>query len=127
MSGMSPQFSTYTHPVSNWSYAPAATGIVNTTTAVTIKTAAGAGLRNYLTGVGLSTDTLGAATEFVIRDGAGGTVLRRVKLQTAALTTVHVNFATPIFSSPNTLLEITTLTATITGGVYFNAEGFVGV
>lgn len=127
MSGMSPQFSTYTHPVSNWNYAAAASGIVNTTTAVTIKAAAGVGLRNYLTGYGVSADALTAATELVIRDGAGGTVLRRIKLQTTALPAVHVVFNTPIFSSPNTLLEVATLTATVTGSVYFNAEGYVGV
>jgi hypothetical protein len=43
---LNPQFSLYTNPLSNWNYAAAASGIVNTTTAVTIKAAAGAGIRN---------------------------------------------------------------------------------
>lgn len=114
----------YSIPEADWGYAAAASGIVNTTTAVTIAAAAGAGLRNYLTGFGISTDTLGAATEFVIRDGAAGTVIRRFKLQPTALPIAHVDLATPIKSSPNTLLEIATLTA-VTGGVYFNAQGYI--
>ena len=59
-----------------WSYAGAAAGIANTTTAVTIK-AAVAGKRNYVTDLQLSHATLGAATEIAIRDGAGGSVLWR--------------------------------------------------
>ena len=46
-----------------WNYATATGGIVNTTTAVTIKTAAGASVRNYLKNLQISADTLGAATE----------------------------------------------------------------
>lgn len=109
---------------SRWSYAAPASGLVNTTTAVTIKTAAGAGLRNIITGMQLSSGPLGAATEVVIRDGAGGTVLwRGWKPATAAV--ISINFATPIRGSANTLLEVATLTATVTGGVYVNVQGYV--
>lgn len=107
-----------------WSYAPPVNGITNTSTAVTIKTAAGSGIRNYLTGVQLSSDPLGSGTEFVIRDGAGGAVLWRSKLTTAGFAPSNLVLARPIISSPNTLLEIVTLTPTLTGGVFFNGQGY---
>jgi hypothetical protein len=110
-------------PPTGWSYAAASGGIVNTTTAVTIKAAAGASVRNYLTGLDISHDALGAATELAIRDGAGGTVLYRVKLQTTATEGRPIRFATPIYSTANTLLEVVTLTA-VTGGVFVNASGY---
>ena len=109
---------------SRWSYAAPANGIANTTTAVTIKTAAGAGLRNIITGMQISSGPLGAATEVVIRDGAGGTVLwRGWKPATAAV--ISINFQTPLRGSADTLLEVATLTATVTGGVYVNVQGYV--
>ena len=111
-------------PEADWAYAAAASGILNTTTAVTIKAAAGAGLRNYITGLQIASDNLGAATELVIRDGAGGTVLWRGKRDTAPPVT-SVVFQTPLKSTANTLLEIATLTASITGSVYVNAQGYV--
>lgn len=110
-------------PPRGWSYAAAASGIVNSAVAVTIKAAAGAAVRNYLTGIQIATDTLGAATELAIRDGAAGTVLWRGKLQTTALALTTINFDTPLYSTANTLLEVVTLTA-VTGGVYVNANGF---
>ena len=124
---MNPQYSLFSLPTANWNYAAAASGIVNTTTAVTIKTAAGAGLRNHITSIQVSAEALGAATELVIRDGAGGTVLWRDKLGTAGRVGGNqLTFSTPISSSANTLLEVATLTASVTGAVYINAQGFVG-
>ena len=108
-----------------WSYTSSASGIVNTTTAVPIKAAAGAGIRNYITDIQIDHDTLGAGTEVAIRDGAGGTVLWRGKLKTTALPIVSVTFQTPLAGSPNTLLEVVTLTA-VTGGVFVNAQGYAG-
>lgn len=109
----------------DWKYVAAASGIVNTTTAVTIKAAAGAGVKNYITALHISHATLGAATEIAIRDGAGGTVLWRGTLGTVANEGAGVYFPTPLAGSANTLLEVVTLTA-VTGGVYANAQGFVG-
>lgn len=106
-----------------WSYAAAASGIVNTTTAVTIKAAAGAGVRNYITDLQISHATLGAATEIAIRDGAGGTVLWRGTLGTVANDGIAYQFATPLVGSANTLLEVLTVTS-VTGGVYVSAQGF---
>jgi hypothetical protein len=108
-----------------WNYAAAAGGIVNTTTAVTIKAAAGAGVRNYISSLNISHDALGAATEIVIRDGAAGTVIWRGKLQTTAAEDKAIIFNLPLRGSPNTLLEVATLTA-VTGGVFVNVQGYTG-
>jgi|GEM_PF-2242478 len=109
-----------------WNYAAGASGIVNTTTAVTIKGASGAGLRNYITALQIDAEALGTATEVAIRDGAGGTVLWRMKIGTGGLLAGRsIVFPTPLKGTANTLLEIVTLTASGTGAVYANAQGFV--
>ena len=110
----------------DWSYVPAVAGISNTTTAVTIKDAV-AGQRNYITGIQVSTNSaLGAATVLAIRDGAGGTVLFRLAIPTtinpAGWSFV---FPTPLRSTANTLLEVVTLTASVTGAVWVNVQGYV--
>jgi hypothetical protein len=109
-----------------WRYAAAASGIVNTATAVTIRPAAGANTLNYITGLQVSHATLGAPTELAIRDGAGGPVLWRMTLGTVANENITANFDVPLAGSANTLLEVVTLTA-VTGGVYVNAQGFSSV
>lgn len=110
---------------SRWSYAAASGGITNTTTAVTIAAAAGAGLRNYLTGMQIMSDTLGTATEIAIRDGAGGTVLWRGKINTGgSFIGAEIRFTCPLKGTANTLMEFVTLTASGTGSVYVNAQGY---
>jgi hypothetical protein len=89
-----------------------------------MKAAAGAGFRNYITDLQIQTATLGGATELAIRDGAGGAVLWRTQLQTTALPLLPINLQSPIVGSPNTLLEVVTLTG-VTGGVFVNAQGYV--
>jgi hypothetical protein len=112
-------------PDQDWAYPAAASGIVNTTTAVTIKAAGAAnGAINYINGIQLSTEALTTATELVVRDGAGGTVLWRVKIGTAGIPFQHFTLPTPLRGSPNTLLEVCTLTASGAGAVYFNAQGY---
>lgn len=113
----------FTIPEQQWSYAAAASGIVNTTTAVAVKAAGSAGIKNYVTGMQIQHATLGGATELVIRDGAGGTVLFRTQLQTTALPLTNIEFPCPIQGTAATLLEIATLTA-VTGGVYVNLNGY---
>lgn len=110
-------------PELDWSYPAAAGGISNTTTAVTMVAAAGAGIRNYLTAIQVSAGALGAASEIAVRDGAGGTVIWRGFISTAG-GNQSVNLSSPIKSTANTLLEVVTLTATITGAVYINAQGY---
>lgn len=110
-----------------WNFAPAVGGIVNTTTAVTIKAAAGAGVRNYIESMQCNSDALGAATELALRDGAAGTVIYRQKIATSGwLTPVDINFDPPLRGTANTLTEIVTLTASVTGGVYCNVQGYTG-
>lgn len=110
-------------PELDWSYPAAAGGISNTTTAVTMVAAAGAGIRNYLTAIQVSAGALGAASEIAVRDGAGGTVIWRGFISTAG-GNQSVNLSSPIKSTANTLLEVVTLTATVTGAVYINAQGY---
>lgn len=108
----------------NWSYAAFSGGIVNTTTAVTVKAAAGAGLCNYLQSLEIMAEALTNATELAIRDGTGGAVLWRTKIPTAGLPTTTLRFEPPLKGTANTLLEIITLTASGAGAVYANAQGF---
>jgi len=107
----------------HWNYAAASGGISNTTTAVTIRAAAGAGVRNCMASVQMFNGPLGAATEVAIRDGAAGAVLWRGIVPTAASQEM-ATFSVPICGTANTLLEAVTLTATVTGGVYVNVQGF---
>jgi len=112
-------------PENEWVYAAASGGITNTTTAVTLVAAQAAGVRNYLTSLQLSSDALAAATEIAIRDGAGGTVLWRGKIGIAGIAGVsNIEFSNPLKSTAATLLEVVTLTASVTGGVYVNAQGY---
>lgn len=114
----------YAVSTSDWNYAAASGGITNTTTAVTIAPAAGGALRNYATAIQLSTTALGVSTEIAIRDGAGGTVLWRGTLSTTAANPSAFTLPSPIRGSANTLMEVVTLTASVTGSVYFNAQGY---
>lgn len=109
-----------------WSYAAAAGGITNTTTAVTIAPAAGSGKRNFLCTIVVADDALGAATELAVRDGAAGPVIWRAKLQTAATPPTELVIQPCLKGSVNTLMEVVTLTASVTGSVYVNASGYTG-
>lgn len=108
-------------------YAAAAGGITNTTVAVTMFAAAGAGVRNYITGLQIEADALGAATELAIRDGAAGTVIWRTKIGTAGLLSGRdIVFPVPLKGSVDRLMEVVTLTASVTGSVYVDAQGYTG-
>lgn len=115
----------YSIPENDWNYAAPSGGIGSTTTAVTIKNNV-ASNRNYITWLDVSTDgPLGTATEIAIRDGAGGTVLWRMKIGTAGLPNGRlIQFPSPIKSSSNTLLEVVTLTATTSGLTFVNCGGY---
>jgi hypothetical protein len=108
-----------------WTYAGPAGGIDASTTAVTFKAAAGAGLYNYITDIQVSHATLGNATELAIRDGAAGTVLWRMTLGTVANENISVQFRVPLRGSLNTLLEVITLQSA-TGDVIVNVQGYSG-
>lgn len=114
----------YAVPEISWTYAAAAAGILNTTTAVTIKAAAAAGIRNYISNIQVMSEALTTATELAIRDGAAGTVLWRIKIPTTGMPASQFDFAVPLRGTAATLLEVVTLTASGAGAVYFNAQGF---
>jgi len=111
---------------SRWQYAAATGGISNTTTAVTVCPAQGAGVRCYMTSLQLDATALGTATEVAVRDGASGTVIWRGYIGTAGVSNDNIVFPIPLKGTANTLMEVVTLTATVTGAVYLNAQGFSG-
>lgn len=116
----------YGLPANDWSYAAAAGGISNTTTAVTIKAAASAGLKNYITGCQLASTALGVSTEVAIRDGAAGTVIWRLMVPAAGiLGGLSIDFPVPLRGTAATLVEFVTLTASVTGSVYINCNGYI--
>lgn len=117
----------YETEANSWQYASGTTGILsNTTTAVTFKASAGAGLRNYITACQIGTTAFGAAVPIAIRDGAGGTVLWAATVPTAGwLTPLNIQFPSPIRGTAATLLEIVTTTANTTGTAMVNCQGFV--
>lgn len=117
----------YAIPELSWQYAAASGGILNTTTAVTIKAAAAAGIRNYITSIQVMSEALTTATELAVRDGAAGTVIWRTKIPTGGLPTTTFDFPMPLRGTAATLLEVVTLTASGAGAVYVNAQGFTAV
>lgn len=105
-------------PELTWSYASATGGIINTAD-VAIATAAGAGLRRYITDLNLSNNSA-TATEVVLKDGAS-TVLQRWMLPANAIN-FNIRFSNPPLTTANTALNIACIT---TGAaVYANATGF---
>ena len=112
-------------PENEWSYVAASGGITNTTTAVTIAGGAGSGVKNYITSLQVSSDTLGTATEVVIRDGVGGAILWRAKIGTAGTVGIQdIRFHPPLRGLTNTILLAACVTATGTGSIYLNAQGY---
>ena len=111
-----------------WRYANGAAGILsNTTTAVTIKTAAGASVRNYIDSCQINTTAFGASVPIAIRDGAAGTVIFALNVPTAGfLQPVTIVFETPLQGTANTLLEVVTPTANTTGTAWVNCQGHTG-
>lgn len=111
-------------PALTWNYAAAASGIVSSTTAVTIK-AAVASQRGNVSSLQLYADSGGTATEFALRDGAAGTVMWRAKIPATGMALVNVVFDPPLRQAAvNTLLEIVTLTSSA-GATYCNVQGFM--
>lgn len=111
-------------PQGDWTYAPPADGINNSAVGVTAKAAQAAGIRNYISALQLSWDALTTATEFVIRDGAAGTVLFRFRITSAIAGWISIPFPTPLMGSAATLVEIQTITASAAGRVLANLQGY---
>jgi hypothetical protein len=113
----------YESEANTWSYAAAAGGLVNTT-GVTAKTAAGAGLRNYITSIQVINSHQTTGTEVVVRDGAAGTVIHRG--WAAPNAGYAATFPVALRGTANTLVEIGEVTTTATAGVLVNLQGYVG-
>ncbi|MCA3247050.1 MAG: hypothetical protein ING29_11315 [Azospirillum sp.] len=110
----------YAIPESDWSYAAAAGGIVNTTD-VPVRAAAAAGIRNYVTAATFSNASATVATEVVIKDGAS-TVLWRESLP-ALTRSYSVVFPTPLRGTAATAVNVACIT---TGAqVYVNMQGYI--
>lgn len=107
-------------PALTWSYSAATGGIVNTTTAVVLKAAAGAGIRNVIEHLFIAHDALGAVAEWGLYDG--GTIIMRGKLQITAQEGIMIPLPRPLRSTANTALNFGLLTA-VTGGVFVDAAG----
>lgn len=107
-----------------WRYAPPTNGITNSTTGVVVRAAPGTGQFIYVHGGECYADPLGAATDLELRDGAAGAVVWRTKIPTTGYPAlVDVTFNPPIRLTANTLLEMATPTASVTGSVYCNWRG----
>jgi len=84
-------------PENEWSYVAASGGITNTTTSVLLTGGAGSGVKNYVTSLQVSSDTLGTATEVVIQDGVAGAILWRAKIGTAGTVGIQdIRFHPPL-------------------------------
>ena len=112
-------------PENEWSYVAASGGITNTTAAVAIAGGAGSGVRNYITSLQVSSDTLGTATEVIIQDGVAGAILWRDKIGTAGTVGIQdIRFHPPLRGSTNTITRFACVTATGTGSIYINVQGY---
>lgn len=111
-----------------WYYTSGISPILsNITTAVTVKAAAGASVRNFIDACQISTTMFGASVPLAIRDGAGGTVIWAQVVPTAGwLTPVTIAFPVPLRSTANTLLEVVTPTANVSGTVTLDCQGHTG-
>jgi hypothetical protein len=109
----------YALPGSDWHYAAASGGVVNTT-GVTVK-AAVASVRNYVTRAEIINGHATVSTDVQIRDGASGTVLWRGFAQAAGGGVACV-FDPPLRGTANTLLEVAC--GTTGSATYFNLHGF---
>jgi hypothetical protein len=108
-----------------WNYAAPAAGIANTATAVDVKAAGAAGVRNYVSSIQIDFAALGAATTLVIRDGASN-VLWRMAIPAGLPGMREVTFAVPLKGTAATVLQILAETA-VTGAINVNLQGYTGV
>lgn len=107
---------------SQFNAAPVA--ISNSTTGVTLKAAAGASIRNYITAIQISWTAHTNTTDLLISDGAGGTTLLRPVIA-GATGNLIIPFAVPLRGTANTLVEARTVVAGGAGSiVYISAQGF---
>lgn len=107
-------------PGSTWNYA-AASGGITTTTGVTAKAAAGAGIRNYVTTIQVINGHASTDSDVQIRDGASGTVLWRGFAKSGG-GGVSAKCDPPLRGTANTLIEVAC--GTSGAAVYVNLQGY---
>lgn len=107
-------------PGSTWNYA-AASGGITTTTGVTAKAAAGAGIRNYITSIQVINGHASVDTDVQIRDGASGTVLWREFAKSGG-GGISLKCDPPLRGTANTLVEVAC--GTTGSAVYVNLQGY---
>lgn len=106
----------------SWSYAAAAAGLV-TTSEVTAKAAAGAGLRNYVTSIQVTNSHPTIGSEVQILDDTAGTVIHRGFA--APLGGYTATLVVPIKSAVNKPISIKEATGTASTGILVNLQGYV--
>lgn len=106
---------------SRWQYAPPTGGIANSAAAVVVMAAAGAGVRNYMARLQISTSALATGSEIVVLDGA--TVIWRGYIGTVSGSQDH-QFDVPLRGTANTSMSVQMVSASATGNVYCSAQGF---
>lgn len=105
---------------SDWSYAPPAGGLVNTTAVALV--AGVSGVRQYLASLQLTNPHATVATEVVVTDGSGGPVLFRTMAAAVSKDTDPISFECPLVSTRGNGLFVQCVT---TGAsVYANAQGY---
>lgn len=102
-----------------WAFAIAAA--VTTAVSSTVKAAAGAGIKNYLTSMQL-TNSGATGTEVRLKSSAGGTVIWRDFMPPGAKS--NVNLTDPLASNANAVLELEVVTAG--AAIWANAQGYTG-
>ncbi len=106
----------------DWSYAPPAGGITNSTANVAMK-AAVAGKRNYVTSVQMSIGVvLATASEVVIKSGS--TVLHRISMPVTAGVQPPIKFDPPLVGGVNEAINVAAVTQFATGNLVVNAQGY---
>ena len=110
----------YAPPANTWSYAPPPGGLT-TSSGVSARSAAGAGLRHYITRAQVVNGHATVSTDVQIRDGASGVVLWRV-FANALGGGAAAEFDPPLRGSINTLIEVACNTSG--AAVYINLQGY---
>lgn len=106
-------------PPTPWQFTFNASGIAANGTQ-TAKAAGGAGIRNYVTGIQISSSTVVTASTLTINDGT--TVIWNATIPSNGV--ISVPFTTPLQGSAATDLKVT-LTGGLVGGTYsINLQGY---
>jgi hypothetical protein len=104
----------YSIPEADWQVPANVGGLVNTATALQVKEAAGAGIRNYVTSLDLMSEALTNATDFRIREPD-----QTCSSQTIASNTLTVSAAHNLAVGDAVVFSASTVTGISTGVTYY--------